>query len=138
MRAVVVPQRLLSMAWPLIELQVATALRRGNADQSPDEVRRHLERGSMQLWLAWSDDEPRPRGCWITEVLESTRGRCCNIVVCAGSRFRSWGWLEKHLAEWARGRGCVRLSLVGRRGWVRRLKGWREAAITLERQIDGQ
>jgi hypothetical protein len=126
MRAVAVPPRLLGMAWPLIERWVATALRRGRADQSPEEVRRHLERGTMQLWLAWDDGEPRPRGVWITEVLESARGRFCNIVVLAGNKFETWRGLEAFLAEWAREYGCVRLTMVGRKGWVRRLRsaGW--------------
>lgn len=137
MRAIGVPPRLLPMAWPLIEPQVATALRRGNADQSPDDVRRHIERGTMHLWLAWADGEPKPRGVWITELLESARGRFCNIVALAGDRFGTWRGLEAYLAKWARENGCVRLTMVGRRGWARRLKagGWREAAVTLERTI---
>ena len=128
------------MAWPLIEQWVAVALRRGNADQAPEEIRRHIERGTMQLWLAWADGEPRPRGVWITEVLESARGRLCNIVVLAGAKFETWRPLESYLAKWARENGCVRLTMVGRRGWVRRLSagGWREAAVTLERSIDGR
>lgn len=139
MRAVAVPPRLLPVSWPLIEPWVVTALRRGNADQSPDDVRGHIERGTMQFWLAWADGEPRPRGVWITEILESARGRLCNIVVLAGDKFEMWRPLEAYLAEWAREQGCVRMSLVGRRGWARRLKagGWREAAVTLERQING-
>jgi hypothetical protein len=138
MRAIGVPQRLLAQAWPLIEPQVATALRRGKADQSPADVRGHIERGTMQLWLAWADGEPRPRGVWITELLESARGRYCNIVVLAGRKFETWHPLESYLAQWARENGCVRLTMVGRRGWARRLRCWREAAVTLERQIDGR
>ena len=139
MRAVAVPQHLLPTAWPLIEPWVATALRRGKADQSPDDVRRHIERGTMRLWLAWSDGEPKPRGVWITEVLESARGRFCNIVVLAGEQFETWHPLVGYLSDWARENGCVRLTMVGRKGWTRRLRaaGWREAAVTLERQIDG-
>jgi hypothetical protein len=133
-----VPPRLLPTAWPLVEEWVATALRRGNADQSPDDVRRHIERETMQLWLAWANGEPRPRGVWVTEVLESARGRYCNIVVLAGGGFETWRHLEGFLAKWAREQGCVRLTMVGRKGWARRLGGWREAAVTLERQIDGQ
>jgi hypothetical protein len=137
MRAVGVPPRLVATAWPLVERWVATALRRGNADQSPADICRHVERGTMHLWLAWADGEPRPRGVWITEVLESARGRICNIVVLAGDKFETWHPLVDYLAEWAREYGCVRLSLVGRRGWARRLRaaGWREAAVTLERLI---
>ena len=139
-RARAVPPRLLPAAWPLIEGWVATALKRANADQSPDDIRGHIERGTMQLWLAWADGEARPQGVWVTELLVSARGKLCNIVVLAGRAFERWHGLEAYLIEWARGQGCVRLSLVGRRGWLRRLKGtgWGEAAVVMERQIDGR
>jgi hypothetical protein len=139
MRARTVPPRLLGAVWPLIEPWVTTALHRGNADLSADAVRQHIACGTMQLWLAWADGEPRPRGVWVTELLESSRGKLCNIVVLAGRTFERWHGLEAYLIEWARGQGCVRLSLVGRRGWLRRLKGtWGEAAVVMERQIDGR
>lgn len=113
------------------------ALERGNADQSPEDIQKQIDRGGMQLWLIW---DRKPVGCVITEIIESTRGRTCNIVVLGGERFSMWAHLEADLAQWAREHwGCVRLSLVGRKGWARRLAGvgWGETAVTLERRIDG-
>jgi hypothetical protein len=131
-----VPPAKTAAAWPFVERWVEAALKRGNADQSGEDVRGHIERGTMQLWLAWDDDAGRPRGCFVTEVLDGARGRYCNFVVAGGGRgFSPWR-MEDWFAAWAREKGCVRLTLVGRRGWARRLR-WREAAVTLERQIDG-
>lgn len=126
-------------AWPHIAGWVSSALARGNADISADDIRAHLERGGMQLWVAWVDDGPK--GVCITELLESVRGRFCNIVVIAGEDFGSWAHLEADIARWAYEEwGCVRLSLTGRKGWLRRLAGsggtgWIESAVTLEKAI---
>lgn len=136
MRLVPVPPATVPKAWPHVSAWITAALDRGNADHTAAEVRGHIDRGTMQLWLIW--DGPRPVGCCITELIESPRGRACNLVVIAGQRFGSWAHLEAVLTRWARRLGCVRLTLTGRRGWVRRLAGaWTETAVTLERQIDG-
>lgn len=138
MRLVAVPPAKTGKAWPFIEAWVAAALKRGNADQSPEDIRQQLDRGGMQLWLIWGDG--RPHGVCITELVESTRGRICNLVVLAGERFGTWAHLEADIARWASEHwGCVRLSLIGRKGWARRLAGagWVETAVTLERRIDG-
>lgn len=137
MRAFLVPPAKTHHAWPHIAGWVSEALIRGNADLTPEQIAEHLDRGSMQLWLAWSS---KPVGCCITELIESVRGRCCNLVVVAGDDFRTWGHLEADVARWARDDwGCVRLSLIGRKGWARRLAGdgWHDMAVTLEKRIDG-
>lgn len=137
MQSIPVPPAKVGKAWPFIAEWVSDALARGNADQSLEDVRQQLDRGGMQLWLAWDD---RPRGVCITELIDSARGRACNIVIVAGERFGAWAHLEADIARWAREDwGCVRLSLVGRKGWTRRLAGagWTETAVTLEKKIDG-
>jgi len=136
MRAVQVLPRQTDNAWPFVEQWVVTALSRGMADLTAADVRDHLGRGSMSLWLAWAG---RPVGCCIVEIVESARGRACNLVVVAGGRLDKWIHLEADVARWARERGCVRLTLTGRRGWARRLVrvGWGETAVTMEKRTDG-
>jgi hypothetical protein len=104
-------------AWPLIERWVADALTEGNADIAPEVVKAHVERGSMQLWLAW--DDKRAHGCCVTEFAESVRGKCCNLVVVAGLDFERWRPLTATIKAWAREPGCVRLEAGGREGWTR-------------------
>lgn len=137
MKAVLVPAAKTGKAWPFIVEWVAEALIRGNADLSPDEIRQHLDRGSMQLWLVW---DGKPVGVCITELVESVRGRSCNLVIVAGDRWANWAHLLAEVERWAQKEWrCVRLSLIGRKGWARRLAGdgWKETAVTLEKKING-
>jgi hypothetical protein len=132
MRAVFVLPSALGKAWPVVEPWIASAMT--GADHSADDVRRHIEKDTMQLWLAW---DKKPIGCCVTEIVESKRGVACNLVVVAGERFDTWAHLEDDIAQWAKGLGAVRLTLTGRRGWVRRLAGtgWAETMVTLEKAI---
>lgn len=135
MKAVLVPAAKTHHAWPHIAVWVSEALIRGSADLSPEEIRQHLDRGSMQLWLVW---DGKPVGVCITELVDSVRGRACNLVIVAGDKWRNWAHLLAEVERWAREDwGCVRLSLIGRKGWARRLAGdgWQEVSVTLEKRI---
>jgi hypothetical protein len=122
-------------AWPLIEKWVSEALAEGNADIAPAFVKAHLERGSMQLWLAWEDK--RAHGCCITETAESVRGKSVNLVVVAGLDFKRWRPLTQAIKDWAREQGCVRLEAGGRKGWTRYVKsdGWRAVRTVIEMEL---
>jgi hypothetical protein len=138
MRAVPVPPAKTAAAWPVIESWVARALVKGKADLTPAQIREHLERGGMQLWLAWGPGN-KPHGACITELIESARGRTCNVVIVAGNRFAAWEHLQARIAAWAVGDwGCKRLALTGRVGWARRLRaaGWEQTHVSMERTLD--
>jgi hypothetical protein len=135
LRLASIPPAKVGAAWPHVERWVKAALARGS-DHGPDDIRGMLDRRVMQLWLIW---DGRPRGCCITELIETVHGRTCNIVVVAGEVFSAWRHLEADLARWARRDwGCTRLTLIGRRGWVRRLSGsgWRPTLVHMECRID--
>lgn len=142
MRAVGISAAMLGKVWPIVEPWIASALKR--ADHSSEDVRAHIERGTMQLWLAWdpgrSAGAGKPVGCCVTELIESPRGRCCNVVVVAGSRFdEAYSAMEPDIIRWAASWGCVRLQMTGRKGWVRKLAGhgWRQIMVTLEKAVQG-
>jgi hypothetical protein len=132
-KAVQVPPAKTAAAWPYVEHWVKAALARGS-DHAPHDVRAMCDRGAMQMWLAWNG---KPVGVCLTEIILSARGRCCNIVAVAGEGFDTWRHLEADVAHWAREHwGCVRLTLVGRRGWVRQLRPeWRQTLVVMEREL---
>jgi len=136
MHAVLLPPRLAVMAWPAAEPWITDALARGKADIGADEVKQQLERGGMQLWLPW--DGRRARGCCVTEIVDSVRGKACNLVVVAGEQFETWRHLLDAIKAWARVQGCARLEAGGREGWVRRVKadGWRPVRTVIEMRLD--
>lgn len=135
MRAVAVNPEAIPKAWPLIERWVGEALVEGKADLAPAAVLAQLQRGHMQLWLAW--EGKRALGCCVTELNESVRGRYCNLVAVAGLDFAKWRPLIEIIKAWAREHGCVRLQAGGREGWVRAVKadGWSRTRTVIEMEL---
>jgi hypothetical protein len=138
MRARRVSAMLTPSAWPLVAQWVKGSLVKGKADIGPEDVRRALATGAMQLWLAWDDVAKCARGCCVTELADSVRGKYCNLVVIAGHDFASWRPLTEVIKRWARSTGCVRLEAGGREGWQRLVKadGWRTARTVIEMRLD--
>jgi hypothetical protein len=135
MRAVGVAPASVPKAWPLVRGWIASALERGKGNTTPEEVQAYLSGGLMQLWLAWADK--RAKGCCVTEIIDSARGRTCNLVVVAGLEFEQWLSLTEAIKNFARSHGCVRLEASGRAGWERLVKreGWHKIRTTIEMEL---
>src|SRR5262249_45139078 len=113
------------------------ALTNGKADIDDTDVRERLERGAMQLWLFFDEDN-RGTGCVVTELADSVRGKYCNLVVVAGRELASWRHFTETIKQSARAHGCVRLEGGGREGWQRLVKadGWRLVRTVIEMRLD--
>lgn len=74
-------------------------------------------------------------------LLDRATDGACVVWLCAGERVRDWHQeMERRVGEFARARGCDRLRIEGRKGWVRALPHWTKVAehdgeVTLELAI---
>lgn len=85
-------------------------------------------KGEAQLW-------PFDGAAALTQLLDCPTGRAVRVWAAGGNR----EYLEAaqdSLEEWARGAGAARLEIVGRRGWLRALKGYREVATIMTRDLN--
>jgi len=135
MRAIGVAPERTATAWPIVAHWISAALERGKGNTSSNEVRDALHSGLMQLWIAWS--QTHAKGCCVTEIIDSARGKTCNLIVVAGLDLAQWLPLTEHIKDWARSHGCVRLEASGRAGWERRVRqdGWRKIRTTIEMEL---
>jgi hypothetical protein len=100
-------------------------------DVDPAQVREDLKRALRQLW-GYHDGENVTVIC-VTEIQHPV----CWLRICAGTE-TSPHQIDAGIAEiesWARSIGCTRIRLAGRRGWKRRLSGYRQIAVTLEKLL---
>jgi hypothetical protein len=76
---------------------------------------------------------------FVTEIdRDPASGPVLQVVLMGGENTGLWLHLEPVVADYARARGCVRMLLIGRRGWSRVLRHWRQTAIVLERDLEPQ
>jgi len=83
--------------------------------------------GKADLW-------PGEKSAIVTEIITYPLGKCLHFWL-AGGDLDELMKMEPGIAEWGKRQGCVASSISGRRGWVRKLDGYREAASVMYRRL---
>lgn len=95
-------------------------------------IREDLKLGHKHLWIATNYE-----GVAVTEVSNTPKGLGCTIYAAAGTESHK-GQIDEIIGTieaWARNIGCTRLMLQGRKGWTRRLRGFRQTGVVLEKEF---
>ena len=77
-------------------------------------------RGDAQFW-------PAEDAGLVTEVIDYPQRRTLRFWL-AGGNLETLQELEAAAIEWSKRWDCVACEIIGRRGWVRALEGYEEAA----------
>ena len=108
---------------------IVAALDEGGNTHTPDDVLAMVKSGRAQFW-------PAERGCLVTEILVYPR---CNVlnVWLGGGELDQLTDMQSAVMAWAGAMGCTRMSIQGRRGWVRALEkhGWRHAHAVVVKEL---
>lgn len=84
-------------------------------------------RGDAQLW---TDAE----AAVVTEIVIYPRRKVLRAWL-AGGAYEGIRRIEDQVVPWAKEYGCQEIQIVGRLGWRRRLKDYRESAVTMTKEI---
>ncbi len=98
-------------------------------------IRADLKASTKQLWGYQHDG--KVLGVAVTSVIETPHGRACEIYGGVGTE-TARGQIDEVMREierWAAAMGCKRIKILGRKGWLRRLNGFRQTGIIMEKQI---
>jgi hypothetical protein len=86
-----------------------------------------LERRA-ELW-------PGKASAIVTELVDYPHGRSLHFWL-AGGDLEELKTMEPEILAWGRARGCSHATISGRRGWLRKLDGYHEAATLMTKRID--
>lgn len=98
-------------------------------------IREDLKSSQKQLW--GYQQNGKVLGVAVTSVIETPRGRACEIYGGVGTESVR-GQIDEVMQEierWAASIGCTRIKILGRKGWLRRLHGFRQTGIIMEKAI---
>ncbi len=98
-------------------------------------TRADLTTAHKQLWGYQEGDAIN--GVAITQVYDTPRGKACEVVGACGTE-TARGQIDQIINEiekWAADIGCTRMRVLGRKGWQRRLNGYEQTGIILEKEI---
>ena len=85
-----------------------------------DDIAEVVRKGDAQFWHA------QDAGL-VTEIIEYPRRRTLRFWL-AGGDLNTLKDVEKDAIEWSKTWGCVACEIVGRRGWVKALEGYKDVA----------
>lgn len=100
-----------------------------------ESLRQDLKEATKQIW--GFQDGQTITGVAITTVSETSRGKLLEVIGAAGTE-SNHGQIDAviaHVEQWARDIGCTRVRFGGRRGWSRRLNGYEQVGIILEKEL---
>lgn len=98
------------------------------------QIRDDLKVAKQQLWGFQTEVIT---GVAITNVYKTARGSVCEIYGACGTESAP-GQIDaiyEAIEKWANDIGCTRMRVLGRKGWKRRLNGYRETGIILEKEL---
>ena len=120
--------------WPEIADLVAGVVERSRGRYSNRGVAQHLMSGDWHLWVVGVDGEIR--AIVATELYRDVSGiKCCTIRFCTGRGSETWTHLLEQIEAWARADGCVRMDMIARKGWAKRLPDYRLSHVYLEKKL---
>ena len=106
----------------------------GEGNFEIEDVKKFIDRGVFQLW-AWIEED-KILACAVTEIITYPRRKICSVMMVGGSGLHIWKKEAVDMvADWGRKNGCTDIEGYVRRGWLKILKDWRVAWITIRRSL---
>ncbi len=88
----------------------------------------------MQLFISWNDD--RVESAVVTEIAQYPQSKVLRYFLAGGTNLDNWlERIQKVIEKFAKKENCTHLEVAGRKGWVRKLKGFRVKAYLLNKEI---
>lgn len=123
--ALCVDPKRIQEVWPHVRHFIRSAIERVGISRFQD-IEDDVLDGLSLLWIGW--DGQRIVSAGVTEL----SGGVCVLVAYGGERHDH---LLTTIENYARAEGCERMRILGRKGWLRVLKDYRQPWIILERQL---
>lgn len=113
---------------------VERAMKFDNGRISTDDLLSRIKARDMQLWFGTEDD--RLDMVAITEICIWPQMRVARFVLLAGEDFDGWwAFARPMFAEWAKREGCAQFEVKGRKGWLKKLRGWALDHVVMRTEV---
>ena len=88
----------------------------------------------MQLFISWNNN--RVESAVVTEIAVYPQSKVLRYFLAGGTNLENW--LERIqiiIEKFAKRENCTHIEVAGRKGWVRKLKGFKVKAYLLNKEI---
>ena len=93
-----------------------------------------LSNDTMQLFISWNNN--KVESAVVTEIANYPNAKILRYFLAGGTNLNNWlERIQEKIEKFAKQNECTHLEVTGRKGWVRKLKGYQMKAIILSKEI---
>ena len=126
-----VPSEDVEFIWCQVSSYLAEAL---DETYAIEDIYEGLINDRMQLFISWNND--RVESAVVTEIAVYPQSKVLRYFLAGGTNLENW--LERIqivIEKFAKRENCTHIEVAGRKGWVRKLKGFKVKAYLLNKEI---
>ena len=126
-----VPSEDLEFIWSQVAPLIEKAL---DETYSIKDILYGLANDRMQLFISWNDN--RVESAVVTEIAQYPQAKILRYFLAGGRNLENWlERIQEKIEKFAKQNKCTHLEVAGRKGWVRKLKGFSVKAYLLNKEI---
>lgn len=126
-----VPREDINYVWEQVEPLIERAL---DDSYTTRDVLDGIIRNSFQLFISWEND--KVECAVVTEVADYPRKRILRYVLAGGNNLENWlEPIQEKIEEFATNNYCQAIEVAGRKGWLRKLKGFEQKIYIMSKQL---
>ena len=126
-----VPSEDLEFIWSQVAPLLEKAL---DETYSIKDILYGLANDRMQLFISWNDN--RVESAVVTEIAQYPQAKILRYFLAGGRNLENWlERIQEKIEKFAKQNKCTHLEVAGRKGWVRKLKGFSVKAYLLNKEI---
>ena len=125
-----VPPDDLHIIWNEVEQKIKPAL---DDCYTPQDIIDGLIQDRFQLFISWED---HVESAVITEIAEYPQKKICRYFLAGGNNMDNWlEPIQKAIEQFARDNQCNAIEVAGRKGWLRKLKGYKQKIFLMSKEL---
>jgi hypothetical protein len=125
-----VPKKDLFMIWSVVAPLLEKAL---DDTYNIMDIEEGIKKERFQLFISWNNGV---ESAVVTEIASYPRAKVLRYVLAGGSNLENWlDQIQQVIEKFAKKNNCTQVEVAGRKGWVKKLKGFKEKAVLLSKEI---
>ena len=126
-----VPSEDVELIWKQVSSYLVKAL---DETYAIEDIYEGLIDDRMQLFISWNNN--RVESAVVTEIAVYPQSKVLRYFLAGGTNLENW--LERIqiiIEKFAKRENCTHIEVAGRKGWVRKLKGFKVKSYLLNKEI---
>ena len=97
------------------------------------DIEKGLQENRFQLVISWNN---KVESAVVTEIAVYPRAKVLRYFLAGGTNLDNWlEKIQQVIEKFAKNNNCTQVEVAGRKGWVKKLKGYKEKAVLLSKDL---